>query len=76
MPSLAERIAEVLHGPGKVWEEVQWVAFKQRPTRDDLVEQFGPEIGKKITQAVVYPTSPGKLQGCGSQLMLSYLRKA
>lgn len=40
---------DFLHGPGKVWEEVQWVAFKQRPTRDDLIEQFGEEIGKKIT---------------------------
>ena len=28
-------------GPGKTWEEVQWVAFHHRMTRDDLVEKFG-----------------------------------
>jgi hypothetical protein len=36
------------HGPGKTWEEVQWVAFKARLNRDDLIEKFGEEIAKKI----------------------------
>lgn len=39
---------DFLHGPGKTWEEVQWVAFKARLTRDDLIDQFGKEIGEKI----------------------------
>lgn len=40
---------DFLHGPGRVWEEVPWEAFKHRLTRDDLIEQFGEEIGKAIT---------------------------
>ena len=40
---------DLLHGPGKVWEEVPWVAFRHRLTRDDLIAQFGEEIGGKIT---------------------------
>jgi hypothetical protein len=40
---------DLLHGPGKVWEEVQWCGFRARLTRDDLVEKFGEVIGKKIT---------------------------
>ena len=40
---------DFLHGPGKTWEEVQWVGFRQRLTHDDLIEQFGEEVGKAIT---------------------------
>lgn len=40
---------DFIHGPGKVWQEVQWVGFKHRLTRDDLIEKFGEEIGRKIT---------------------------
>lgn len=40
---------DFLHGAGKVWEEVQWIAFRHRLRRDDLIEQFGKEIGKAIT---------------------------
>lgn len=35
-------------GPGKVWEHVNWVAFKHQFTRDDCIEKFGEEIGNKI----------------------------
>lgn len=28
-------------GAGKTWEEIQWIAFHHRMTRDDLVEKFG-----------------------------------
>jgi hypothetical protein len=34
-------------GAGKTWEEVQWVAFHHRMTRDDLIEKFG-EIGERM----------------------------
>lgn len=40
---------DFLHGPGKIWGEVPWVAFRHRMTRDDLVDKFGDEIGKEIT---------------------------
>ncbi len=39
---------DLLHGPGKTWDEVQWVAFRHRLRRDDLIEQFGAEVGKQI----------------------------
>lgn len=35
-------------GPGKTWDEVPWIAFRCRLTRDDLVEKFGEAIGKEI----------------------------
>ena len=34
-------------GAGKTWEEIQWVAFHHRMTRDDLVEKFGDK-GEKM----------------------------
>lgn len=40
---------DFLHGPGKTWEEVQWEAFRARLSRDDLIEQFGEDIGNAIT---------------------------
>lgn len=40
---------DFLHGPGKTWEEVQWVGFRCRLTRDDQIEKFGEEIAKQIT---------------------------
>jgi hypothetical protein len=33
---------------GKTWEQVCWVAFRHRLTRDDCIEKFGEEIGNKI----------------------------
>ena len=39
---------DLLHGPGKTWDEVQWVSFRHRLRRDDLIEQFGKEIGSAI----------------------------
>lgn len=35
-------------GPGKTWQEVMWVAFRHRMTRDELVDKFGEEIGNAI----------------------------
>lgn len=34
--------------PAKCWRDVRWVAFRHRPTRDELVDQFGNEIGQKV----------------------------
>ena len=34
--------------PARTWAEVRWVAFKAHMTRDQLVERFGEEVGKKI----------------------------
>lgn len=34
-------------GPGRKWEDVQWVAFEHKLTRKELVEKFG-EIGQEI----------------------------
>ncbi len=39
---------DFLHGPGKVWEEVPWVGFRQRLTKDDLIGMFGEETAKAI----------------------------
>lgn len=39
---------DFLHGPGKTWEEVQWVAFRSRLTKDDLIDKFGEEVANKI----------------------------
>jgi hypothetical protein len=37
------------HGTGKTWDEVNWIAFRHRLTRDEMIEQFGEDIGKKVT---------------------------
>lgn len=39
---------DYLQGPGKTWDEIPWIAFRCRLTRDDLVEKFGELIGKEI----------------------------
>ena len=35
-------------GSGKCWEEVQWIGFRHKLTRDELEEKFGDDIGGKI----------------------------
>lgn len=35
-------------GPGKTWDEVTWIAFRHRLTREQLTEKFGEEIGSKV----------------------------
>lgn len=39
---------DFLHGPGRTWDEVTWIAFRHRLTRDDLIDWFGEEIGNAI----------------------------
>lgn len=38
---------DFLHGPGRTWEQVPWVAFRHRLTRDELVEKFG-KVGESV----------------------------
>ena len=33
---------------GKTWDEVCWVAFRHRLTRDDCIDKFGDDIGSKV----------------------------
>jgi len=33
---------------GKTWDEVCWIAFRHRLSRDELVEKFGEEIGNAV----------------------------
>lgn len=35
-------------GPGLVWDDVPWIAFKHFLSREQLVELAGPELGNKI----------------------------
>jgi len=34
--------------PAKTWDEVTAIGFRHRLTRDDCIEKFGEEVGKKI----------------------------
>jgi hypothetical protein len=36
-------------GPGLVWDDVPWEAFKHYLSREELVELAGPEIGNAVT---------------------------
>ena len=36
------------HGPGKTWEQVQWVAFRHLMTRDELRAKFGDDLGNEV----------------------------
>ena len=40
--------ADFRHGPGRTWEEVEWVAFSHLMTRDDLRDKFGDKIGDEV----------------------------
>ena len=41
--------ADFRHGPGRIWEEVEWIAFRHLMTRDDLRSKFGEKIGDEVT---------------------------
>lgn len=36
------------YSPAKRWKKVRWVAFGELLTRDDLIAQFGEEVGAKV----------------------------
>lgn len=40
---------DYLESPGRDWEAVRWVAYRSRLSREDLRDQFGKELGDKIT---------------------------
>ena len=40
--------ADFRHGPGRTWEEVEWVAFSHLMTRDALRDKFGDKIGDEV----------------------------
>lgn len=35
-------------GPGKTWQDIDWIAFRHEMDRDENIENFGARIGKKI----------------------------
>lgn len=35
-------------GPGKTWDEVQWIAYRHRLTRDELIDLAGEKIGSRV----------------------------
>lgn len=39
---------DFLHGPGKIWSEVMWVAFRHRLTKDENITKFGKELAEKL----------------------------
>ena len=41
--------ADFRHGPGRTWEEVQWIAFRHLMTRDELRSKFGDKMGDDVT---------------------------
>ena len=41
--------ADFRHGPGRIWEEVQWVAFRHLMTRNELKSKFGDKMGDDVT---------------------------
>jgi len=36
------------HGPGRCWDEVTWVAFKHRLTKDQCIEKFGAAMAEAM----------------------------
>lgn len=38
-----------LHGPGKTWEELPWLAFEHDLPYSDLIDMFGKEVADTIT---------------------------
>ena len=40
---------DFLHGPGRSWAEVSWIARKAYLTRKELVARFGEDKGKAVT---------------------------
>lgn len=47
MPELVQW-EDYRHGPGKTRKEVMWDAFRHRLTREELVAQFGEDVGNVI----------------------------
>ena len=43
------------HGSAKKWEEVPWVAFRHLMTRDDIADNWNPELAKNIPLNYMVP---------------------
>lgn len=39
---------DFVHSISRTWEEVEWVAFRSFLSREELIERFGKDLGKKI----------------------------
>lgn len=39
---------EYLHGPGRTWDAIPWLAFKHCLTREELCARFGDAIGNQV----------------------------
>ncbi len=37
-----------IHGYGKTWKQVSWIAYEHRMTKDDIVEEFGKEVAAQV----------------------------
>lgn len=49
-------------GPGRTWEEVPWIAFRHRLTRDQCIEYFGEKVGKAIKLTMPQEDAVAKLK--------------
>lgn len=49
-------------GPGRTWEEIPWIAFRHRLTRDQCIEYFGERIGRAINLTLPQEDSVSKLK--------------
>ena len=52
---------DFLHGPARIWREVNWVAYKSYMTRNALIERFGSDKGNKITLDFKPPNTDKKI---------------
>ncbi len=39
---------DFLRGPGKSWDDVKWIAFRHRVTREEAERMFGDDVGGKL----------------------------
>ena len=39
-------------GPGCSWDEVPWIAYDHRMTKDEVTEQWGEDVAKKLTYSL------------------------
>lgn len=55
-----------IHGYGKTWKQVQWVAYEHRMTKDDLIEEFGED---SVNKAEFKSSDSGSEQSGGIQII-------
>jgi|TARA_R110000751_G_scaffold233653_1_gene334565 hypothetical protein len=62
--------ADFRHGPGRTWEEVEWVAFRHLLNRQSLREKFGEEI----TDEIELDYSPADMDDAGDPVTDTFKR--